>query len=673
LALSPGHYFSAFNKAFRSPGALSEKELRAEITSAEMKTRQFPAGAPILLFGGERDYSLPFNYENYPAELIEAWNNQSSSLKIRMATLSDYMDRLLPQVRADKYDIPVVTGGSRRYGYSAFWMNAPFCKQWYRRSEHQLQSAEAMATMASLKGKMQYPSQEFGNSWLLMVLNMDRSLLWGVAVDGAFCDVESWDACDRFEYVDAVCAEANRQALSQLTQKEESSVALFNPVNWTRKTPFEIHLPRGQVLAGENCQLLEDGKTALAQVPLRSFSLSSMKLEWAGVKSAVKTALPDSIDTTHYSAKIDPNSGALVSLKLRSSGREILGGPANVILAESKGDPHWIPEKSKRALMASSSNFRPVITVAEGKLATIVEIRSDFHGGGRILRVVRFYRNSRRIGFITETNNVPSGTILSVQFPLADQITELRRGIPYGFSHRVLTGKDSRLTRATEGIFPAIRWSDYGLESGGAVALLDRGVPARELVGSTAILLLHNVCDTYYKRPVTWMNHTGRQTYEYALVVREQPWNQANVPRMAWEYNNPVVAMAGRSVCGPESLVETSDNVIVQALRRDDVEIELRLMECLGESGPARIKVNLPHAGVALTNLIGQERRLLEGLGEYTFDVRPQQIVTLRLCASGTVAPVKALRSFDSVIPIDKRQYMRSSRNPRLVGHPPTE
>ncbi|MHC4755339.1 MAG: glycosyl hydrolase-related protein, partial [Planctomycetota bacterium] len=227
--------------------------------------------------------------------------------------------------------------------------------------------------------------------------------------------------------------------------------------------------------------------------------------------------------------------------------------------------------------------------------------------------------------------------------------------------------------RISKEIVPVIRWFDYSLAGGKGVALLDRGVPARELVGNTPILFLHNVCDTYYKRKVTIMNHPGKQTYQYALVVREQPWNQADIPQMAWEYNSPVVALAGYSISAPKSIIETSDNVIVQALRRDDMEIELRLMECLGQAGTARVKVNLNHSDAALTNLLGLERQLLEGNGEYSFGIRPQQIVTLRLRTSDKAAAIKALMSFESVVPDGKRHYMLNSRNPKLIGHPPTK
>jgi alpha-mannosidase len=673
LALGLGHYYRNFNKAFRSTGPLTKEQLRAEIESAQKKKKAFPKGAPVLLLGGQRDYSLPFAYENYPAELIEAWNTEEPNLPVRISTFSEYVDVILPAINSHLYEIPLITSGSNGYNYSAFWINAPFYKQWYRRTEHLLQSTEAIAAIAGLKAGAEYNSRKLADSWLLMALNMDRNLLWGVGVDETFYNNNSWDARDRFEYIEQACSQMQQYALSTLTRLQKDSVTLFNPINWTRTEPFEISLPKGMMPAEQDFQLIDDASTVLVSAPLRSFGLSSMKLREHSIKPAAQASLPESIETVYYSARIDSNTGALVSLKLKPSGREMLAGPANTILAESKGNPHWVPDKSKRTVITTSVDYKPRITVTEGKLATIVKMASSFYGGGLLLRTIRLYNNSRRIDFVTQTEDIPPETILSVSFPLADQITEVRRAIPYGFAHCPWARSNPRLTGIIKDIFPVIRWSDYDLNGAGGVALLDRGLPARELVDSTVILLLHNVCDTYYNRKVKCMNHIGKQTYEYALVVREQDWGRSNIPQTAWEYNCPVMTMPGRAVAKPESFIKTSDNVIIQALRREGKNIEIRLNECLGQTGKVRIQINLPHASAILTDLVGREQKALTGGPNYTFDVRPQQIITLRLRTLDSVPVPKALTSFDSLIPPQKRRYMSDSRNPSLIGHPPTK
>lgn len=672
LALCPGSYAAReFGALFKSQAALPREELGKIIDQANGIRKRAPTGAPVLVLGGGADYSLPFRYEGYPAQLLAAWNTASPNLQLRLATPSVYLNAILPGIHSGQYKIRTVTSGSSIYGWSSFWMNVPIVKQWYRRAEHSLQAAEALAAIASLTGPMNYPSQELANAWLLMALNMDRALLWGVAVDGAFGDDESWDTRDRFEYVEARVAEANEAAFGSLTQRNAGAATLFNPVNWTRKEPVELSLPRGRSLAGADCQLLEDGRTVLARVPLPPLGLAAAELEWANLAPPARTDLPGAIETPYYSARIDPGTGALVSLKLKPSGREMLGGAANVILAERKGDPHSVPQKGKRKPLATSSQFEPHITVTTGKLATIVEIRSPFHAGGELRRVIRFYQDSPRIDFVTETNGLPARTILSVEFPLAEDIVELRRGIPYGFSRGDCVRQIPGVTGLVKGIMPVIRWSDYTFKNGGGLAVLDRGVPARELVGRNAILLLHNVCDFYYKRPVTWMADPGKQVYSYAIFAHAQEWDEADVPRMGWEYNCPVVTAAGCSVPEPRSFVETSGNVVVQALRRQGDEIELRLVECFGKEGKAWVKIDLPHVDAALTDLLGRNRRPLPPGSQYTFVVRPQQIVTMRLKTGLTAAPVQAPRSFDSMIPPTKQDFMGRARNPKLLGHPP--
>ena len=95
------------------------------------------------------------------------------------------------------------------------------------------------------------------------------------------------------------------------------------------------------------------------------------------------------------------------------------------------------------------------------------------------------------------------------------------------------------------------------------------------------------------------------------------------------------------------------------------------MVECLGQAGRASVRVNLPHAAAPRTDLLGGNRQSLAGGPVYDLDVRPQEIVTLRLRTPQAAPPVEALRSFEPLIPEAKRAFMRSSKNPQLLGHPP--
>jgi len=686
LAVNPGHYKDKdLINLFMATEPLTDNQLRQCIQQQICNRNRYPEGVPLLGLGGAHDYSLPFYCKAYPSQLIKDWNRLSPpDIPIQMATLSDFMDIVLPSIKSGEYQLETAEAGSKSYSLAAFWMQVPEIKQMYRRSEHALQASEALAAVASLKGSAPYPSQEFSNAWFLMCLNMDRNVLWGVLIDESYSDPESWDIVDRFAYVNEIAEKSNEDSLAKITEYDTDSLTIFNPVNWKTTGPFELQLPEGYHPVGIDWQWLEDGKTIIAQTELPSMGMKSLKLKSNPPRYYPESKLPSMIENEYYRAVVDSKTGNLTSLKLKPSGREMIhrAAAANVVVAQQRnpkpknvsprfGLAHNVSSYSYRKTVASSGTSKPTIYVQKGPLATIVDVREPFYGGGELRRVMRFYNDSPRIDFKTTTNGFPEGTIVAVEFPLVEKVVQMRRGIPYGFSQGPIANRDQVTEGATEKIIPVIRWADYEFAKGGGFAVLDRGVPAREFVDNKAIILLNNATgDEYYFRDSTIMADKREHTYSYAIIAHEQNWVQNNIPRDAWEYNSKVITYHGGSVSEPMSFVQTSDNVIVEALRRIDDEIEIRMVECKGKSDKVQICFDLPHNEVALTNLLGKERKVLKGGPDYTFDIRPQQIVTLRLKTNGSVNAVKALRNFDSVIPPIKLDYMKTFRKPEFIGHP---
>ena len=261
------------------------------------KRRRTPPGAPLLSFVGNGDYSLSFHYQGYPRELLRVWEGSKPSAKLRFSTLSDWLQQVKPLILAGKYPVKNVRSGSRIYGWTAFWVNGPEMKQRYRRSEHNLQAAEAMAAAASLKGGLPYPAQDFSDSWFLLALNMDRNTIWGAAIHDVFKHARSWDATDRFNTVDSIAARTATQAVSALLGNSGESLGVFNPSNWRRDGIFELALPEGKSLAGTPCQLLEDGKTALVRTRLPSLGVASFALAAEPPAAPRRISLPESSRT----------------------------------------------------------------------------------------------------------------------------------------------------------------------------------------------------------------------------------------------------------------------------------------------------------------------------------------------------------------------------------------
>ena len=312
------------------------------------------------------------------------------------------------------------------------------------------------------------------------------------------------------------------------------------------------------------------------------------------------------------------------------------------MLAEAKSDVHAMPEKAKRTALASSSQFPPQISLTRGPLATIVDIRSALSRWRRtatcraVLSRLAAHRlrdrNKRRAARHDPVGDVPVGRA-DHRDPPRHSLRIFTRGVghqePAADRHH---GRD-RPGHSLLGLLPRARRRRGDSGSGPA---------RREIVEeNTPLLLLHNVCDAYalswkindrdFNKPSVWMNAQGKQVFEYALWPHEQDWPDAHVPQIAWEYNCSVLAVPGMAVAQPQSFCETSANVLVEALRRDGDEIELRMVECLGQAGRASVRVNLPHTAASRTDLLGDNRQTLSGGPVYDLEVRPQEIVTLRL------------------------------------------
>ena len=303
-------------------------------------------------------------------------------------------------------------------------------------------------------------------------------------------------------------------------------------------------------------------------------------------------------------------------------------------------------------------------------MATTIEAESRFFGGGTLLRRMRFYHDFPRIDFETELNDIPDYTVVVAEFPFAGEVSEVRRGIPYGFAHSGWNRPDPELPGWNKGIVPAVRWMDFSLATGGGMALLDRGLTGREINGNTPVIYLLNAVDQYHKFENSWTTGKGRHLCEYALLPHDQPWEHAAVPMRAWEYNQPPIMIVEAGGGDQAPILETSDNIVVEALRREGDQIELRFAEVLGVPGTATVKLNLPHSGAALTTLTGKHMQKLDGNSSYTVEVKPQEIITMHFKTAAALTEAKPVISWNEFVPPAKLAALQAY-DPSVKGHPP--
>ncbi len=671
LTLCPDGYADV-NSIFTTESPLDKQQLKDLDAKFERLGTITPDGAPILVLAGSGDYSLAPDLQSYPTLLLKQWDEAQMGYPIRFATLSDYFDSILPRIQSGAIALPTVRGGTD-YSFDAFWIENYEVKTRYRSSEQRLQGAEMLSSLAHLSTNHTYPVQDLSNCWILMCLNMDRNTLWGSAGGMVFVSQESWDVQDRFNWVDRTTEHTLRDA-SRAILPDGDEIGLFNQLNWKRNDPVALQLPAGTSIAGAASELLSDN-TVLCRIEMPSTSIGGWQLERRAPTSPSLIDLPETLETRYYSVRIDRHTGALISIRFRHSGRELLAGPANVIVAErprkKEASPaDFMAPRSERVRLSTSSDRPSEVQLWKGPIAYTIEVRGKFYGDGAIRRVIRLYHESSRIDFETELNEVPDYTLVVAEFPLAPEIPEIRRGIPYGFSHGSWSKPNPELHGWTRGIVPAVRWIDFGLATGGGISIFDRGATGREIDGNTPIVHLLNAEANYHGYPSPWLSGAGKHIVAYALYPHEEAWDEAHVPQMAWEYNCPPIGLGKCAAQEPRSILETSENVIVEALRCEADHIELRMVECLGQAGDAKIKLMLPHRRAVLTDLIGREQSALPKADIYTVQLKPQQIVTVHFATDTALPEAGAITAWNRFVPDEKLPALRKY-DPDLVGHPP--
>ncbi|MCU0247686.1 MAG: hypothetical protein MUC42_14020, partial [Bryobacter sp.] len=428
LAIAPGHYSDVGN-LFAAEGPLTKEQAAALKKQIEARIKMTPAGAPVLAFGGHGDYNLAPKRKQNPSAILREWPEIDAGTEPRFTTLARYFDAVKPGIQSGAIQLPTLRGGTGFF-FLSFWIQNPRVKTAFRRCEHQLQAAEMLAAAASLRGKEAYPAEALHHAWLQMFLNMDRNTLWGAAGGMVFEHESSWDAHDRFRHVEA----STRRVLENSARALAGGgnrVSLFNPLNWKRQDPVALRV--ADVPAGAPSEMLGEGM-ALCRPALEATSLTALRRA-AAVAAPLGIKLPEKIETRFYTARVDPRTGALVSLRLKPSGREVLGGPANVVVAErpqkQQGDPgdHML-WRAQRDRLGTSSDGAVEVTATRGALAITVTADGTFVGGGACRRVLRFYKDSPRIDCETTLHDVPDRTVVVAEFPLAAEVTEVRRAVP---------------------------------------------------------------------------------------------------------------------------------------------------------------------------------------------------------------------------------------------------
>lgn len=677
LAVTAPHYME-LRELFRASDPADAAALEATRRAVHERLAYSATPRLALFLAGASDYSLPPALGLRAGEFLELWKTLEPQWPARFSTLSDYTSALRAEM--ERGLALVEYSGDTAFCFNGFWSNLPQVKRAFRHLEQQMRAAELAATMASLRRRTAYPSRTLNEAWTLLLVNADRNAIWGAGAGAAFRSRQHWDIWDRFEGARQRLDRVLRQAL----ESGRSGPVLFNPLNWTRRDPFEVRLPGGRGLAGAAC-VADPENPSQARCRMMLPAAQAVPVAWSGSAPAppAPTDLPSEIRTRFYRVRLDASTGEIAALASASGKPLLSGGSARVQLEEPPQSiakvaaDFMAPRRQRRVLPGCGAT--PQVRCWQGPRTVIVssEIQCADHS---VKRRVWFYEDFPRIDVDIVLELRRSDVLVTAEFPFAGHAVRRTRGIPFGFSegpaderwleplpYWMPAAAEHRQLGYSAAVMPALGWSSHALAGGGGVALVEDGLPMHELAADRLVLGLFNAVSTYRGLPNEDLRGIGRHEFRFGLIPLELGWREAEVPLRAREFQAPPMM---EDSAGPLAQpIRTSPNLLLEAMRRDGRDVEVRLLEWRGEPAMAWVEFLPPHRAARRTNLVGGEPRPLGRHARYRFAVMPQEIVTLRFELDSAVEEPPLLCTWEPLVPEAKRAGLKMRI--RDKGHPP--
>ena len=624
--------------------------------------------------------------EDHFMAMMEEFNRRGDApFRLRIGLPSDF------EAAVAKRDRPVVSGELNPI-FQGIYSSRIELKQWYRSLENVLTVAEKLGSLNNWLG-MPFDLATVWKAWEPVTFNQTHDLASGVMVDKVY-----EDTVRGYEFAKRLGDELINGSLEKLISKIDTRgdgipVVVFNPLGWSRDDVVEVNVgisepgmvalglvdPQGSRIPLQitTAEQHDDGGlrrvkvTFVARnVPAFGYSVYRVLPKSACEqrpsdartgREAVATRMGDSvaqhdtgsIENEFYRVSFDMWSGAMTSLRDKTTQWESLSGPANVVAREHDGGDFWelygnlhggrniamtkqhLPPRAGQASF-SSEQVGGSGRKREGAVFSEYSVSHPF-GSGQFATAVRVYQGIRRVDIRTQLFNEDKFVRYRALFPAAIRNGKNTQEIPFGAIERPLGVE-----------FPAQNWIDYSDGSKG-LALLNRGLPGNNIGSDTLMLSLMRSAriQAYayhggYEPGVS--SDTGLQVgkqfiFHYALVPHSGDWREAGIARSGHEFNHPLVAMTSGAHQGPLpkqwGLIEMSNaNVLATVLKpASDGSSVIRLYESSGKATPGvKVKLRAKVNSAEESNLIEDAgRKLTVSNDTLQFDMGAYEIKTFKL------------------------------------------
>ncbi len=481
-------------------------------------------------------------------------------------------------------------------------------------------------TLWALLNRATFPAADFAAAW-------KNVALWSEHTWGAYNSISEPDlpfVKEQWKYKQAWALDAEKQSRKLLERvlgagitgfsrnssekplkggTTNDAVDVFNTSSWTRNDL--VTLPKetkGKGLKDEQgrfvpSQRLSTGELVFLACDIPPFSAKRFQIsETADPLPRMKTvATGESLTTPCVRLKLDPATGAIISLKRCGVSAEFAKGPINSYI--------YLPGGNVKD--AKPSGPAKVTVKETGPLVASLLVESDAPGCKKLVREVRVIDGLYRVEIIDMVDKLPVRAIEGVHFGFAFNVPspQVRINSPGA----VVRPEKDQLPGACKNWFSVERWVDVSNDNYG-VTWVTADAPLMELGGLTANLPRSQPNPDAYMKTIepsatlySWVmnNHwhtnyradqEGETTFRYYLYPHGA-YDAVAAARFGLETTQPLIAVPARGdKPAAQRLNVKPADVLVNALKPSDdgKAIIVRLYGASGKDAVAKLSWSKP-------------------------------------------------------------------------------
>ncbi len=452
-------------------------------------------------------------------------------------------------------------------------------KKGNRKCEFLLHDVEFLATVAARLTSRPYPQKQIESLWKVVLLNQFHDILPGSSITLVYEDNKR-----DLEQVTREATTLRTDALASLVKKCDSDLTPINTIGFDRHEVAQ----------------LPDGSPVYVEAP--SYGVGKIVATTPDRSTLVKTKNVFILENAHLRAKVNAD-GSLASLVEKKTGQEALSGPGNQLLIY-RDEPNefegWDvdPQDLETEKPCPPAHSAKVMQTHPLRAAVAFERKVGLKS--TLNQMVSLSANARRLEFHTQVDWQESKKHIKVAFPVNVRAMDATYEMQFGNAQRP-THYNTMYDLARFEV-PGHKWADLS-QRGFGVALLSESKYGFSTLGN--IMRISLLRATNSPDPVADLGH---QEFAYAIMPHAGDWREAGVVGEGYRFNVPVLFAPG--IAQPRCFAGVDDpNLVLDTIKKaeDGTAMVLRMYECHGAAGTARVKVDLPFKSAVYCNFVEEE------------------------------------------------------------------